>query len=102
MFKRVLLALVAMLFVSTAAFAADTVKGTVSSIDGQKVTVKLVGDKADWVKKNAPVKIKAITGKIVEVTGTKDAVIVISTSKASELKVGAEVSIDKGKSMSGC
>ena len=101
MLKRLVFAIIAVLFLSSSAFAAP-VKGTVTSIDGQKVKITLVGEKADWVKKNAPVKIKAGIGKIVEVTGTKEIVVTITTSKASELKVGDEVSIDKGKAMSGC
>ena len=101
MLKRLALTVVAILFTASALFAAP-MKGTVKAIDGQKVQITLVGEKADWVKKGAPVKIKGGTGKIVEVEGTKDATVTITTSKAKDLKAGDEVSIDKGTGMSGC
>jgi acylphosphatase len=91
------------LFVAAVAFAADpAVKGKITAIEDGKVTVALEGDKAAWVKKNAPVKFTEGIGKIVEVSGTDPVVIVFKTKKASELKVGDSISLQKGKAMAGC
>ena len=71
-----------------------------ASIDGNKVQVTLVGEKADWVKKGAGVKIGEIKGKITEIT---DTTLTFTTKKASELKVDAEVTLEKGPAaMTGC
>ena len=101
MIKRIASALVLLAFVAVTAFAAPaTVKGKVASIDGNKVQVTLVGEKADWVKKGAGVKIGEIKGKITEIT---DTTLTFTTKKASELKVDAEVTLEKGPAaMTGC
>jgi hypothetical protein len=99
--KRLGMALVILVFGATAAFAAP-VKGKVASIDGKTVQITLEGEKADWVKKNAAVKIRGGNGKIVDVTGTTTITVTITSPKAAELKVGDEVSFDKGRVMSGC
>ena len=96
--KRLSLALVMLVFVAVAAFAAPAT-GKVAAINGKNVQITLSGEKEDWVKKNAPVKIKGGTGKITEVAGDK---VTINTSKASELKVGDEVTFDKARVGGGC
>lgn len=98
MIKRLSLALVMLVFVAVAAFAAPAT-GKVAAINGKNVQITLSGEKEDWVKKNAPVKIKGGTGKITEVAGDK---VTINTSKASELKVGDEVTFDKARVGGGC
>ena len=98
MFKRIVFALVAVAFVASAAFAAP-VAAKVTAVDGETVTVALQADKPAWMKVGAPVKIKNVgPGKVATVEGTT---ITIKTKKASEVKVGDELSIDKG-GMSGC
>ena len=52
MIKRFVVALAAVVLSATLAFAAP-VKAKVASIDGKKVQVELVGEKADWMKKGA-------------------------------------------------
>lgn len=101
MIKRIASAAVLLAFAAAVAFAApNTVKGKVASIDGNKVQVVLVGEKADWVKKGAGVKIGEIKGRITEVTGTT---LTFTSKKASELKVDAEVTLEKGPAaMVGC
>jgi hypothetical protein len=86
------------MFAAVAVFAAP-VAGKVAAIDGRKVQITMTGDKEDWVKKGAAVKIKGGTGTITAVDGVK---VTISTSKASDMKVGAEVTFDKGRAGSGC
>jgi ABC-type transporter Mla subunit MlaD len=98
MFKRIVLALVAVAFVATAAFAAP-VAAKVSAVDGDKVTVALQADKPAWMKVGAPVKIKNVgPGKVAAIDGTS---VTITTKKAGDLKAGQDVSIDKG-GMAGC
>ena len=90
------------LFVAAVAFAAEGVTGKITSIDDGKVTIALEGEKASWVKKNAPVKFDAGIGKILEVSDGDPVVIVLKTKKASALKVGDSISLQKGKAMAGC
>jgi hypothetical protein len=95
--KRLSVAFVLLAFAAVAVFAAP-IAGKVAAIDGKKVQITLTGEKEAWVKKNAAVKIKGGPGTITEVVGTK---VTISTSKASELKVGDEVTFEK-RGSSGC
>ena len=70
--------------------------GTIKSITGVKVEMTVEGEKPAWVKKGAGIKlpdIKGGVGKIVDVTATS---VVFNTKKASELKVGAKVNLEKG------
>jgi hypothetical protein len=101
MIKRIASALVLLAFVAAAAFAAPaTVKGKVASIDGNKVQVTVAGEKADWVKKGAGVKIGEIKGRITDVT---DTTLTFTSKKASDLKVDAEIILEKGPAaMTGC
>lgn len=103
MIKRITAAVAAVFFVAALAVAAPpaAVKGTVASVDGNVVEVTLTGEKADWVKKGAGVKFKdGAVGRITALTATT---ITFKSKKASELKVGEEVSLDKGPAaMSGC
>lgn len=95
--KRITIALVLATFAVAFAGAepAGTVKGTVASIDGNKVVLTLAGEKASWVKKGAGLKFGADgVGKIVEVTATS---IAFNTKQVSKLKVGDEIALAKGK-----
>lgn len=97
MLKRMaiaLLLLACIALVATAAPASET-KGTVASIDGNKVVLTVAGAKAGWVKKGAGIKFGADgVGKIVEVTATS---IAFNTKQVSKLRVGDEITLEKGK-----
>jgi predicted secreted protein len=99
MIKRFLSALAVVVLGATLALAAP-MKGKVTSIDGKKVQVELVGEKAAWLKKGAPVKWKAGVGRVTEL---KDAVLTMNSKSAAKLKVGDEIELDKGPAdLSGC
>ncbi len=99
MLKRVLLTLLITAVGATLALA-EPMKGKIVAIDANKVQVSLVGEKAPWLKKGAPVKFKGGVGRIVEI---KDSVLTMNSKKASELKVGDEIELDKGPaSLQGC
>lgn len=75
---------------------AAPITGTIKSITGVKVEMTVEGEKPAWVKKGAGIKLpdfKGAVGKIVDVTATT---VVFNTKKASELKVGAKVNLEKG------
>jgi len=99
MIKRFVVAAAAVVLGATLALAAP-VKGKVTSIDGKKVQIELVGEKADWMKKGAPVKFEGGVGRIVEIT---DTTITMNSKKASELDVGSEIELKKGPAtLQGC
>ena len=101
MLKRIASALILLAFAAVVAVAApSTVKGKIASIDGNKVQVTLAGEKADWMKKGAGVKLGELKGRITELT---DTTLTLTSKKASELKVGQEVELAKGPAaMTGC
>jgi predicted secreted protein len=99
MIKRFLVALSVVALGATLALAAP-VKAKVTAIDGKKVTVELVDEKAEWMKKGAPVKFKGGVGRIREIV---DKTITMNSKKADILKVGDEIELDKGPAMlEGC
>ena len=68
-------------------------------LESDKVTIELQADKPAWMKAGAQVKIKNVgPGKVAEISGKT---VTITSKKASSLKAGDDVSIDKG-GMSGC
>lgn len=103
--KRFVTALILVAAVAVSALAATkTVTGKITAIEGTKVTIAIEGERADWIKKNAPVKFKIGPGKIVELSAP-DATpftIVVNSKKASEMKVGETITFEKGLAMSGC
>ncbi|HQZ15289.1 MAG TPA: hypothetical protein PLD86_00330 [Vicinamibacteria bacterium] len=75
---------------------APPMAGTVMSINGVKVEVEVTGEKPAWVKKGGGIKlaeVKGGVGKIVDVSATT---VVFNSKKASELKVGDKVTLEKG------
>jgi ABC-type transporter Mla subunit MlaD len=99
MLKRVLVAVVALVFGAAFALAAP-MPGKVKGIDGTKVQIELTGEKATWLKKGAPVKFKGGVGRVVEI---KDAAVTINSKSASKLKVGDAIELDKGPAdLAGC
>lgn len=102
MTKRWLAALALVVFAVAVAGAAEpaVTKGKITAIDGLKVTIELIGDKADWTKKGAPVKFEGGVGRIKELTETT---LVFQSKKASILKVGDEIELKKGPAtLQGC
>jgi len=101
MMKRCLTVVAAVLFGANLALAAAApVKVKVTSIEGKKVEVELVGETADWVKKGAPVKFKGGVGRIIDITDNK---VTMNSKKADVLKVGDEIELDKGPAtLEGC
>jgi hypothetical protein len=99
MMKRVLAVLAVLVLGATLALAAP-MKGKVTSVDGKKVTIELVGEKAPWLKKGAPVKFQGGVGRVVEI---KDAVVTMNSKNAAKLKAGDAIELDKGPDdLSGC
>ena len=80
----------------TAPAKATPLTGTITSIKGVRVEIEVSGEKPSWVKKGAGIKlpdIKGAVGKIVEVSASGSA---FNSKKASELKVGGKVTLEKG------
>jgi hypothetical protein len=99
MMKRFAAVLAVLVLGATLALAAP-VKAKVTAIDGKKVTVDLVDEKAEWMKKGAPVKFKGGVGRIRDIV---DKTITMNSKKAEILKVGDEIELDKGPAMlEGC
>jgi hypothetical protein len=99
MIKRLVVAAAAVVLSASLAFAVP-VKAKVTAIDGKKVTVELVDEKADWMKKGAPVKFKGGVGRIREIV---DKTIAMNSKNAEKLKVGDEIELDKGPAtLEGC
>jgi len=81
---------------SAAPAKATAITGTIQSINGVKVEIAVEGEKPAWVKKGAGIKltdIKGGVGKIVDISATT---LAFNTKKASELKVGDKVTLQKG------
>lgn len=99
MIKRFLFALAAVAVSASLALAAP-VKAKVTAIDGKKVTIELVDEKAAWMKKGAPVRWKGGVGRI-SVMGDKG--FTMNSKNAAKLKVGDELQVDKGPAdLQGC
>jgi hypothetical protein len=99
MIKRFLSAFAVIVLGATLALAAPT-KGKVTSVDGKTVQVELVGEKAPWMKKGAPVKWKGGVGRITEI---QDKTFTMNSKSAAKLKAGDELELDKGPAdLQGC
>jgi len=99
MIKRFVVAAAAVALSASLALAAP-VKAKVTAIDGKKVTIELVDEKADWMKKGAPVKFKGGVGRIREMV---EKTITMNTRAADKLKVGDEIEVEKGPAtLEGC
>ena len=106
MIKRISIALLVVVAIAAAAtlVAAPPTEGKVLSVDATSVKISIEGPAPSWVKKSAPVKFKEGVGKIIEMTdeGVTPVVITVKTKKALDVKAGAPISFEKGKSMAGC
>jgi opacity protein-like surface antigen len=101
MTKRFLAVIAAVVLAAAVAVAAAApVKAKVVSIEGKKVTVELVDDKADWMKKGAPVKFKGGVGRIRDIV---EKTITMNSKNADKLKAGDEIDLEKGPAtLEGC
>ncbi|MCM2255002.1 MAG: hypothetical protein NDJ94_04965 [Vicinamibacteria bacterium] len=105
MLKKMFAALALVALFAAPSFAADepaknVLNGTISAIDGIAVEVTVEGEKPAWVKKGSGVKFEGGVGKLVDVTATT---VKFNSKKASTLKVGDKIAIQKGASVpAGC
>lgn len=107
MLKKLTIILIVLAFAAVSLSAETTstpIKATVTTIGDGQITITLDGEKAAWIKKSAPVKFSNGTGKVLSVTAddVSPVVVTVKTKLASKLKVGDEISFQKGKAMSGC
>ena len=102
MTKRILASLILVVLAAALVSAAPAAsfKGKITAIDGKKVTIELIGDKADWAKKGATVKFQGGVGRIAEIV---EKTISFNSKQAAKLKVGDEIVLDKGPAtLQGC
>ena len=109
MIKRLVLALIVMAFGFGTAWAAPAgaVAGKILAIDGNKVQVTIEGEKPAWIRKGAVVKVATEAGAEVDKAGKvselSDAgTCTITVKDASAVKAGDAVSLQKGRSTTGC
>lgn len=106
--KQIMTALVFVALVAVVAMpargAAKTATGKVTAIEGTTVTISIEGERPDFVKKNGFLKFKVATGKIVELSApeAKPITVAVKFKKAVEMKVGDEVTFQKGLAVAGC
>jgi len=95
--------LFAMATFATAAFAAESFKGKVTAIDGEKVTVTVEKDLPAWVKKGTNVEAMGGAPMVVEVKG-KEVVLKFGKAKAAKIKADSTMTISEssGDELQGC
>jgi hypothetical protein len=97
------LAAVLVLLAALAPAAADkpaALVGTVASIEGVRVELKVEGEKPAWVKTGSGVKVAGGLGKIVAVS---PAAVTFNTKKAPTLKVGEKLTLQNSATVpAGC
>lgn len=99
MMKRMLLVVLALGVIATAAWAAGT-SGKVLAVQKNKVKLVAAARPEGWVKKGVAVRILGGKGTIVEV---KADTISITTAKPLSVKVGDDVTFEKARSTAaGC
>lgn len=90
----------------SAAAAAANVSGKVVAVEGNKVQVTVVGEKPDWIKKGAVIKLTDEAGKIVEqavkVLELSATGFTYTAKTADAAAAGKTLTVQKGKIMSGC
>lgn len=95
--------LVAMASLATAAFAAESFKGKVTAVDGEKVTVTGDKDIPAWVKKGSNVEAMGGAPMVLEVKG-KSVVLKFGKAKAAKIKTDSTMTINEsaGDELQGC
>ncbi len=106
MFKKIgTMFTVILLVVSLAlcAIAADAVKGKVTKIETDKVTVVVDGNMPAWIKAGGNVTAGGGAPKVLSVTG-KEVVLRFSRAKAAKIKIDSTMSLSEfsGDELQGC
>ncbi|MDP2137212.1 MAG: hypothetical protein Q8J74_05110 [Candidatus Didemnitutus sp.] len=107
MIKSLLITVLFVAFGLTSALAADEgLTGKVTAIDGQQVRIEASAELPTWAKKGGYLRAVNEAGKLVlrgaKITGVEGNVIILTTSKANEMKVGEMYTLGKGKASAGC
>ena len=102
-FIRKMAALLIMAAFAATVFAAGTLNGKVTKIDGTKVTVTAEQDIPGWVKKGAYVSALGGSPKVLEVKG-KEMVLRFGSEKAAKIKADTAVTVTEsaGDELQGC
>lgn len=89
--------------VAVCAIAADAVKGKVTKIETDKVTVAMEGDLPAWIKAGGNVTAGGGSPKVLSVKG-KEVVLRFSRAKAAKIKVDSTMSLSEftGDELQGC
>lgn len=95
--------LFAMAAFAATAFAAESFKGKVSAIDGEKITVTVEKDIPAWVKKGSNVEAMGGAPMVVEVKGNM-VVLKFGKAKAAKIKADSAMTISEsaGDELQGC
>ena len=95
--------LLATVALAATAFAAGSVSGKVTKVDGDKVTVTIEGAVPAWAKKGASVTAAGGSPKVVAVEGNH-VTLKMSKAKAAKIAVdsGLTISESEGDEMQGC
>jgi len=108
MLKKLLLSIILIAFGFVYAQAADeaALTGKVATIEGNTVKIEVSGEMPAWAKKGCYLRATTGEGKLLlrgaKITGAEASVIIISTAKAKEMKVGDVYTLAKGKASAGC
>lgn len=107
MFKFLLLPLMLLtLGASPVAAAADDPSGTIVSVEGNQVTLKVTGETPAWARSGAYLKATDDKGKIVlrrgKISKVDGGTIVLTSAEAKNVKVGTAYKLAKARVNEGC
>ncbi|MDO8722560.1 MAG: selenite/tellurite reduction operon protein ExtJ [Syntrophales bacterium] len=96
---------VALMVASMTAFAlaADILKGKVTKVEGDKITVTIEGAVPAWVKTGATVTAASAAPRVLSVKGS-EVTLTFSKARAAKIKVDANMSLSEftGYELQGC
>jgi hypothetical protein len=107
MLRKLIVTLLALAFGVVVLSAADSPTiGKVVAVDGTKIQMTVAGTKPVWLKKGAVVKLTNAAGKVIEsaakVAEMTDQGITVILKEAAEVKAGDDLTLQKGRAMTGC
>ncbi|MDP1580126.1 MAG: hypothetical protein Q8M02_07600 [Candidatus Didemnitutus sp.] len=107
MIKSLFLTILFVAFGLVSAMAAtDAPMGKVTEIDGHRVKIEVAGELPAWAKKGGYLRAVNEAGKLVlrgaKITDVEGTTLIITSSKANEMKVGEMFTLGKGKASAGC
>ncbi len=107
MFKHLIVTLIVLAFGLISASAAQSANtGKVVAIDGTKIQIAFDNEKPAWIQKGAVIKVVHEAGAVVDnaakVAESAEKNITITTKEATDVKVGAILSLQKVQVMTGC